>query len=145
MSRRRTTPPSPALRDRLRRHLGASPERPAEPVAAVELNGYLLQIDHANGRLLIAFCDLGLNAPCWLPAEEVHYDPAQRYGWTYFPMSTALAERRKELIARELFYRRAEKARERQAKQAGTAKRATKKRQTSPADDPQLELFETTR
>jgi hypothetical protein len=155
MSRRRTALPTPALRARLRRHLGPPAEPPTEPVAVVELNGYLLLIDHAKGRLMIAFPDIGLDTPVWLPAAEVRCDLAQRYGWAYFAMSAALAERRQKLIARELFYRRAEKARERQAKQAGakearpnqrgTATHTAKQRQMSPADDPQLELFEETR
>jgi hypothetical protein len=79
-----SSPPSPALRDRLRQHLGTSSEPARAPPsngAEVELNGYLLQIDRAKGRLLVAFADLGLSSPVWLPAEAVRCDCAAHYGW----------------------------------------------------------------
>lgn len=72
-----------------------------------EFTGYLLYWDHdpRRDRLLIAFSDMDLNDPVWLPAAHVNFRlaPGQgRFGWGVFSVPPQLAERRQQFLAREL-------------------------------------------
>lgn len=64
-----------------------------------EFTGYLLYWDHdpRRDRLLIAFSDMDMGDPVWLPAGQCSFRlaPGQgRFGWGVFTMAPQLAARR---------------------------------------------------
>jgi hypothetical protein len=67
------------------------------------LEGCLLALDRRAGQGLIAFTDMDLDSPCWLPAAKLcveFYEGAS--GWAIFGLPPDLAQRRLERLSRPL-------------------------------------------